>query len=388
MPGSITPMRATTGPTPSDDTGWAYEIKWDGMRAIAFCDRGALRLTSSNGIDATLRFPELAPLATSLVANRVILDGEIITFAPDGRPDFGRLQHRMHVSNAAAAAEGAATQPVAYVVFDVLWLDGHDVTPVPYLDRKRLLSQLVEPGPSWTVPQPETGSGSELLAAVGDQGLEGLIAKRIDSTYEIGKRSSAWRKLKIRRRQELVVGGWLPGEGNRSSTLGAILVGYHDPGAADARGSGGPLHYAGRVGTGFDERELAELLRLFETLGSDRNPFDPPPPGPVGRHARWLDPQLVVEVAFGEWTADGVLRHPSYLGRRADKDPASVVARTHPLSRSPLGDACEAVPDAPRRGDPRTDPAGPPRRAGVRTAGPHHDVEPRAPARLQLPRDR
>lgn len=333
MPTSITPMRATTGPTPTDDSGWAYEIKWDGMRAIASCDRGALRLTSSNGIDATVRFPELAPLASSLAANRVILDGEIITFAPDGRPDFGRLQHRMHISNAVAAAEAAAIQPVAYVVFDILWLDGHQVTPVPYLERKRLLGQLVEPGPGWTVPQPEIGSGAELLAAVGDRGLEGLIAKRTDSTYEIGKRSSAWRKLKIRRRQELVVGGWLPGEGNRSSTLGAILVGYHDTQAGSGQSRGAetsPLHYAGRVGTGFDERELGELLGLFDTLSTDRDPFDPPPPGPVARQARWLDPRLVVEVAFGEWTADGVLRHPSYLGRRLDKDPATVVREPTP----------------------------------------------------------
>ncbi len=286
MPSAISPMRATTGATPTDDTGWAYEIKWDGMRAIAYCDRGDLRLTSSNGNDATVRFPELAPLATSLAANRVILDGEIITFAPDGRPDFGRLQHRMHVSTAVAAAEGAAAQPVAYVVFDIIWLDGHDVTPIPYIERKRLLGQLVEPGPSWSVPQPETGSGVQLLTAVADRGLEGLIAKRTDSTYEIGKRSSAWRKLKIRRRQELVVGGWLPGEGNRSSTLGAVLVGYY--GEADRRGRRA-LHYAGRVGSGFDERELTELMALFPTIEPRHVPVRPTstrvgrPAGPMAR---------------------------------------------------------------------------------------------------------
>ncbi len=322
MPTAIEPMRATTGSMPTDDTGWAYEIKWDGMRAIAFCDRGTLRLTSSNGIDATVRFPELAPLATSLAANRVILDGEIITFAPDGRPDFGLLQRRMHLSNAVAAAEGAATQPVAYVVFDILWLDGHDVTSLTYLDRKQLLRRLVEPGPTWSVPEPELGSGAELLAAVADRGLEGLIAKRTDSTYEIGRRSTAWRKLKVRRRQELVVGGWLPGEGARSSTLGALLVGYHD--------DDGTLRYAGRVGTGFSDRELAELLAAFEPLARDTTPFEPPPPAAVARAARWLEPRIVVEVAFGEWTADGVLRHPSYVGRRIDKDPARVVREPTP----------------------------------------------------------
>jgi len=327
MPTSISPMRATTGPTPTDDTGWAYEIKWDGMRAVAFCDRGELRLASSNGIDATVRFPELAPLATSLAANRVILDGEIITFAPDGRPDFGLLQHRMHTSNAVAAAEGAAAQPVVYAVFDILWLDGIDVTSVPYLERKGLLGRLVEQGPTWTVPQPELGSGAALLTAVADRGLEGLIAKRTDSTYEIGRRSSAWRKLKVRRRQELVIGGWLPGEGNRSSTLGALLVGYHDP----SSGSGsGPLRYAGRVGTGFTDRELGELLAALAPIARDASPFDPPPPGPVSRHARWVDPTIVAEFAFAEWTADGVLRHPSYLGRRLDKDPSRVVREPSP----------------------------------------------------------
>ena len=172
------------------------------------------------------------------------------------------------------------------------------------------------------MPEPEYGSGAALLEAVAARGLEGLIAKRTESLYEIGRRSSAWRKLKVRRRQEVVIGGWLPGEGNRASTLGALLVGYHD--------DGGALRYAGRVGTGFTERELSELLATFEPLTRDTTPFDPPPPTPVVRQARWLEPQLVVEVAFGEWTADGVLRHPSYLGRRLDKDPTDVIREPTP----------------------------------------------------------
>ena len=322
MPSAIEPMRAVTGELPSDDDGWAYELKWDGMRAIAFCDRGALRLASANGNDATVRFPELAPLASALGDHQVILDGEIVTFAPDGRPDFGLLQGRMHLSSAVAAAERAAVQPVAFVVFDLLWFDGLDVMPVPYRDRKRLLADLVDPGPSWTVPEPQWGDGAARFAAVADQGLEGLIAKRADSGYEAGRRSPAWRKLKVRRRQELVVGGWLPGTGNRSTTLGALLVGYHD--------DTGALRYAGRVGTGFTDPELRALLDTMAPIGRETSPFAPPLPRPVELHAHWVEPRVVVEIAFGEWTADGVLRHPSYVGRRADKDPARVVREPSP----------------------------------------------------------
>jgi bifunctional non-homologous end joining protein LigD len=316
MPRTIEPMRAATGELPADDGRWSYEIKWDGMRIISFCDHGELRLQSSNGLDATVRFPELAGLAQALGDHRVVLDGEVVAFARDGRPDFGLLQPRMHVSSAGVAAERALAQPVAYVLFDLLWLDGLDVMAVPYEDRIRLLGDLVESGPTWRVTESHAGGGSDLLDAVAAQGMEGLIAKRRDSRYEPGRRSGAWRKVKIRRRQEFVVGGWLAGEGNRSSTLGALLVGYHHAGA---------LRYAGRVGTGFDDAELRALTEILATAPSASDPFDPPPPRAVELHARWVEPTLVVEVAFGEWTADGILRHPSYLGRRADKDPSRVV---------------------------------------------------------------
>ena len=220
------------------------------------------------------------------------------------------------------AAERAASQPVAYVLFDLLWLDGLDVMAVPYEDRARLLGDLVEAGPTWRVTESHRGGGADLLAVMEAQGMEGLIAKRRASRYEPGRRSGAWRKVKVRRRQEFVVGGWLPGEGNRAQTLGALLIGYHD--------EGGALRYAGRVGTGFTEPELRVLSEVLAGSRRDTDPFDPPPPRAVELHARWVDPQLVVEVAFGEWTADGVLRHPSYLGRRADKDPARVVREPSP----------------------------------------------------------
>jgi len=322
MPRSIDPMRAVTGELPLDNEQWAYEVKWDGMRVISFCTHGDLLLRSANGLDATVRFPELAGLAHALRDHRVILDGEVVALAPDGRPDFGLLQPRMHVSSPAVAAERAVTQPVAYVLFDLLWLDGLDVTPVPYEDRIRLLGDLVEDGPAWRVTESHRGSGAELLEAVAAQGMEGLIAKRRGSRYEPGRRSGSWRKVKIRRRQEFVVGGWLAGEGNRASTLGALLVGYHD----DA----GALRYAGRVGTGFNDAELRALAEVLSASAVESDPFDTPPPRAVELHAHWVEPRLVVEVAFGEWTADAMLRHPSYLGRRADKDPARVVREPSP----------------------------------------------------------
>jgi len=322
MPSTIEPMRAVTGELPTDDENWAYEIKWDGMRAIAFCTEGQIRLQSTNGLDATVRFPELAGLARTLDGHRVVLDGEVVTFDANGRPDFGLLQPRMHVASEAAASDWAATRPVAYVVFDLLWLDGLDVTSVPYEDRVRLLGDLVETGPAWKVTESFLGGGRELLAAMDAQGMEGLIAKRRASRYELGRRSGAWRKLKVRRRQEFVVGGWLTGEGNRSSTLGALLVGYYD--------DRGALRYAGRVGTGFTEPELRVVADLLGAAARPDDPFDPPPPRSVELHGHWVEPRLVVEVAFAEWTADGLLRHPSYLGRRIDKDPTRVVREPVP----------------------------------------------------------
>jgi bifunctional non-homologous end joining protein LigD len=204
-----------------------------------------------------------------------------------------------------------------YQAFDVVHVDGRDTTPLAYLERRGVLRDLLEEGRCWRMPDHHVGDGAAMLEASRRQGLEGLIAKRLDSRYEIGRRSTLWRKVKNRRRQELVVGGWLPGEGGRAGRLGALLVGYHD--------EGGRLRFAGRVGTGFKERELQRLGRLLADLATEECPFDPPPPRPVVRFAHWVRPELVAEVAFGEWTSEDILRHPSYLGLRTDKAPGQVV---------------------------------------------------------------
>ena len=207
---------------------------------------------------------------------------------------------------------------MTFVVFDLLHLDGNDLTGVPLRDRRQLLDQLLDGGPSWRT-SPLHDDGAALLDAADARGLEGVVAKRLDSLYEPGKRVRTWRKVKVRRRQELVIGGWLPGEGGRAGRIGALLVGYHD------RAGGGPLRFAGRVGTGFTEAELARLATLLEPRATEQCPFDPPPArADLAREPRWVRPELVAELAFAEWTGDGRLRHPSYLGLRSDKPPEDV----------------------------------------------------------------
>jgi bifunctional non-homologous end joining protein LigD len=318
MPRSLAPMKATAGDLPVGD-GWSYEVKWDGMRALSFVKDDGLRVQSANLRDVTVSWPELAGLPAALPATSALLDGELVAADANGIPSFGLLQQRMHISTAAEAARRAAEVPVTYVVFDLLHLDGHDLTGLPLSDRRRLLAQVVEPGPWWRT-SPVHDDGPALLEATDAQGMEGVVAKRDDSRYEPGARVRTWRKVKVRRHQEVVVGGWLPGEGTRSGRLGALLVGVHD-----RAGDGGPLRYAGRVGTGFTEAELERLADRMRGLTTEECPFDPPPPRPdVARGATWLRPELVAEIAYGEWTSDHRLRHPSYLGLRIDKDAGDV----------------------------------------------------------------
>ena len=318
FPRDLAPMKAVSGDLPADDDGWAYEIKWDGMRLLAFLDPGTdtpLRLQTTTGADAVHRYPELAGLPDA-VGCPAVLDGEVAVLDESGRSDFGRLQRRIHVADPGALAPLQWSEPATFLVFDLLWLDGNDLTGLPYLDRRRLLVDLVEEADAWRVPAHHLGDGQALYDTAVAGGLEGLVAKRVDSPYVVGKRSPAWRKVKIRRSQELVVGGWLPGEGNRTGSLGALLVGHHD-----ATG----LRYAGRVGTGFSVAELARLQAKLDERTIDASPFVDELPALIRRRARFVRPELVVQVEFGEWTQDGVLRHPAYVGERTDKDPAEVV---------------------------------------------------------------
>ena len=325
MPEGLVPMLARTSELPRDEADWAYEVKWDGIRALLYWQPGRMRIESRNRKDLTPRYPELRELGRALGSRTAILDGEIVVFDAEGRPSFERLQQRMHLASESAIRRRSRDTQAAYVIFDVLYLDGRVTMSMPYEERRALLASQNLQGPAWQVPAHHRGEGRALLEASAAQGLEGIVAKRLSSPYEPGRRSTSWLKIKTVMRQELVVGGWLPGEGRRRERIGALLVGFHEEtsgGASEER----PLRYAGRVGTGFSEFELDRLAGLLAPLERPTSPFalGKPPRGAI-----YVEPELVAEVEFREWTRDSVLRHPSYKGLREDK-PAADVVRERP----------------------------------------------------------
>ena len=316
MPDTIAPMLASLGHLPRDDEAYGYEIKWDGVRAVAHVDAGHVTLTGRNGTDFTPRYPEVRAMGDALGSRRVILDGEVVAFDEHGRPSFERLQSRMHLASDSAVRRRMREIPATYVAFDVLWLEGHSTLALPYRDRRRLLDELELSGPSWRAPAHREGDGEALLAASDQQGLEGIVAKRLDSPYEPGRRSGAWIKVKNHCVQDVVIGGYTPGEGGRSASLGALCVGVHHDGR---------LQYAGKVGTGFTESTLATVTGRLRELERGDSPFEgrQPPKGTV-----FVEPRLVARVEFREWTRAGTLRAPSFKGLRDDVDPAEVVRET------------------------------------------------------------
>jgi len=310
MPVWIAPMLAKAGTLPrDDDERWAYEIKWDGIRAVAVSEPGTLKLFTRNQNEVSSRYPELRLFNRALSHHRAILDGEIVAFGPDGTPSFSALQNRMHLTSPGAAQRLAKAEPVSYVLFDLLWLDGHDLTRLPYAERRTLLRALVADAPRWTVPDHVVGHGSQVLAAAKAQGLEGVMAKRLDCPYDPGRRANGWLKVKLVQRQELVVCGWVPGAGRRRDYIGALVLGVHEDGG---------LRYVGKVGTGFTQAELDRLTALLGRLEQPKSPFTAPGPKPP-RGAIWVQPRYLAEVEFTEWTPDGQARHPSYKGLRDDK---------------------------------------------------------------------
>lgn len=315
LPAHVQPMLATLAPSlPNDGENWTFELKWDGIRAVAFCDGDSLRLETRNLRDVTVSWPELHGLPAALGGRQVVLDGEIVAFDAEGVPSFQRLQERMHVASPDAAARKAAEVPVDYLVFDVLWLDGDDLMPLPWSERRAVLDGLGPSGGRWAVTPSFPGHGTETLATATARGMEGVVAKRLDSSYVPGLRSKVWRKVKIVQSDEFVVGGWWPGEGRRANSIGSLLLGAPD-------GAGG-LQYVGNVGTGFSD---AELRRLQQRLAPTRRETSPFTSGlPTRRGSVYVDPGLVVEVAYAERTNDGILRHPSYTGVRIDKGAADV----------------------------------------------------------------
>jgi bifunctional non-homologous end joining protein LigD len=320
LPTWVRPMLATAGGMPRAGRGWAYEMKWDGVRASAYLAGGRLlRLASRTGRDITAAYPELNGLGASAGRRQLVLDGEIVAF--DGaRPSFEALQQRMHVTSAAQAARLAGQVPVAYLVFDLLHLDGRDLTELPYLQRRELLDGLSLAGRYWQTPPVFTdASGADVLAAATAAGLEGVVAKRLDAPYRPGARSADWVKVKNTRRQEVVVGGINPGKGDRAGQIGSLLAGVQ---------TAAGLAYVGRVGTGFTELTLGLLQQRLAPLRRDTSPFATPVPPEHARGAVWVEPVLVIEVEFAGWTQAGRIRAASYQGLRSDKDPADVIRET------------------------------------------------------------
>jgi bifunctional non-homologous end joining protein LigD len=317
MPRNLRPMLARLAKMPADEERYGFEIKWDGVRALAYIDR-SVTLQSRTGRDITAQFPEAAGVSRALGRRKMILDGEIVAFDEAGRPSFQQLQGRIHLASAELVRQRMTTTPVTLMLFDVLHLSGRNTRVLPYEERRALLEGLELDGPSWQTPGYHVGEGSKLLAASREQGLEGVIAKRLGSAYEPGRRGGAWLKIKNVRSQEVVIGGWLPGKGRRSGTIGALLAGYYED---------GDLRYAGKIGTGFSEEDLKRLAEKLRPLRRDSSPF-------VGRQPErgsvFVEPKLVAEVEFGEWTRTGTMRHPSFKGLRTDK-PARDVVREEPV---------------------------------------------------------
>ncbi|WP_074261036.1 ATP-dependent DNA ligase [Agromyces cerinus] len=300
---------------------WALEWKWDGIRVLARTEGGVVRLLSRNGVDITARYPELAQLP-AVVRGDALLDGEIVALDADGRPDFGRLQHRMNLTKPREIERVAASVPVRLLLFDVLEVAGRSVVDEPYRERRARLAGLVrmKRGVPIEVPAPATGSPAEALEESRRLGLEGLVAKRPDSRYRPGARSSDWLKLKLTLTQEVVIGGYRRGVGTRTGRIRSLLVGIPGEGGLGA----GSLEYAGRVGSGFAERELDRLLAALTPLEQAESPFVQVPAADMS-DAVWVRPELVGEIELGEWTGTGVARHPRWRGLRPDKSPADVV---------------------------------------------------------------
>ncbi|MGY2130301.1 non-homologous end-joining DNA ligase [Blastococcus sp. SYSU DS0617] len=310
------PMLATAGvlPPPEEDDRWGYEFKWDGVRAVAAVHRGAVVLTSRKGTEITVRYPEVARLPDALAGHDAVVDGEIVLLDADGRPDFGALQNRMHRTGP-EVPRMAAARPVSFLVFDLLSWDGEDLTARPYAERRSRLDALGLAGHRWVATPWFPGGGADVLAASEENGLEGVVAKRLDSPYRPGLRSPDWRKLKNVRTQAVVVGGWRPGQGRRAGGIGSLLVGVPD--------DEGRLVYVGHVGTGFSAQDLRDLQRVLTPRAT--SPFEDDLPRDITRDAHWAEPDLVGEVAYAVWTAENRLRHPSWKGVRDDLEPDDVV---------------------------------------------------------------
>ncbi|WP_166871072.1 ATP-dependent DNA ligase [Salinibacterium sp. ZJ450] len=310
-----TAMLATQGTEAAvhDDADWAFEMKWDGIRALAYVSGGGIRLISRNGNDLTDTYPDLAELADR-VRGDAVLDGEIVALNGRGRPDFGRLQERMNLARPGDVQKAARKTPVQFMVFDVLEVDGAPVVTRSYEERRDRLAGILTPAGRIHLPPAFEGNLEAAMQSSRELALEGVMAKQRDSQY-VGRRSRAWIKIKHHLTQEVIIAGWRPGQGRRSGGVGSLLLAVPEDGR---------LRYVGRVGTGFRERDLDEMQARFARIGRKTSPMTDVP-ALDARDAHWLTPRFVGEVEFTEWTSVGRLRQPTWRGWRPDKNPTDVV---------------------------------------------------------------
>ncbi len=309
-----TPMLATTVDRPFTREGWLFELKWDGVRALAAVRNDTVRLVGRSGRDETARYPELGVLARALHGHSAVVDGEIVVVNDDGRPSFERLQSRINVGRDADVRRAMRENPVTYVVFDILELDGRDLTQTSLRIRKKTLHDVLTPTAGVMYADHVEREGETFFAAVSRQGIEGMIGKRADSPYQPGRRSPDWVKVKAWQTQSCVIAGWTGGRGRRSEQLGALILGVY---------AGADLVHCGQVGTGFNERTLRELRTRLNALLVTSSALQPAPR--TSEPATWVQPQLVCEVRHAGWTKQGILRHPAYLGLREDVAPRDCV---------------------------------------------------------------
>lgn len=310
----IKPMLAELKPEVEQRPNYIYETKFDGIRIIAVKDGANVKLYSRYFKDNTDRFPEVRDAVKKIRADKIIIDGEIVTYTKDGASSFQELQNRIGLIGLEDINEAMKNWPAIFQVFDILYVDGYDTTDAKLGDRKKILAQFVKSSSHLKVVDYKTGGAKDYFKAMVKKGEEGVVAKDLDSIYRQGYRGEAWLKFKGVKEQEFVVGGWTGGIGTRKKYFGALIIGYYQH---------GELKYAAHVGSGYNQTILKELMPRLKSLEIQKCPFSVPPKS--REIQRWVSPRLVVQVKFAQWTKDGSLRVPIYLGIRTDKSAKEVV---------------------------------------------------------------
>jgi bifunctional non-homologous end joining protein LigD len=328
MPEHVRPMLALLSDLPSKKELYGFEYKWDGIRALVFIKDAGLRIETRNLKDITAGYPELAGLPGAMGGRTAVLDGEIVAISSKGYPSFGLLQHRLGATGS-KVARLSEDVPVTYMIFDVVYLDGWSLLDVRYADRREVLESLKLDGESWKTPPSNPGEGEAMFETARVRHLEGVVAKKLDSSYQQGARNGEWLKTKLVARQEYVIGGWMPV--SRGKGIGSLLIGFYDVTAEQAKKRGSPqrLIYAGKVGSGYTDKDRVDLQRALEKL---KRPYSPFADGAGWPGAVYAEPKMVAEVEFRGRAKNHHLRQPAFKGLRTDKRPGEVIEEKQVMS--------------------------------------------------------